>query len=176
MNIVNHVDLDEMEKTINKVKADPEEAKKTVTIEGEWFSQTSTGPQFSAKIAAEKAEVTVSSDEPIFLGGGGTTLNPVQYCVYGACSCYAATYAKWAAFEGIILKSFKIKATANLDLSRALGLSQNPVIKEMDFELFVETDAEDEKLAKIEKIAYERCPAVYCLSSSVAVKTKISRL
>jgi len=176
MTIINHVNLDEMKKTIEKAKANPEEAKKTVTIEGEWFPQTTTGPQFSSKIKAEKGEFTLSSDEPTFLGGGGSTLNPIQLCIYGACSCYAATFAKWAAFEGIVLKSFKIKAMANLDLSRAFGLSMNPAIKEMVFELFVETDADDEKLAKVKKIAYERCPAVYCLTSNVTVKTKVTKL
>jgi uncharacterized OsmC-like protein len=176
MAIVNHVNLDEMKKTIEKARANPEEAKKTVTIEGEWFPLALTGPQFSAKIKAEKGEVTLSSDEPTFLGGGGSTINPVQYCVYGACSCYAATFAKWAAFEGVEFKRFKIKATAKLDLSRAFGISQNPVIKEMVFDIFVETDADDKKLAKIQKIAYERCPAVYCLANSVALKAEVTKL
>ena len=94
MTIINHVNVDEMKKTIEKVKADPEEAKKTVTIEGEWFPQTSTGPQFSAKMGTEAGEFTLSSDEPTFLGGGGSTLNPIQYCVYGAGCCYAASFAK----------------------------------------------------------------------------------
>lgn len=176
MTIINHVNLEEMKKTIEKVRADPEQAKKTAIIEGEWFPQTSTGPQFSANIKAENGEFTLSSDEPTFLGGGGSTLNPVQYCIYGACSCYAATFAKWAAFEGVVLKSFKIKATANLDLSRALGLSMNPAIKEMGFELFVETDADDNKLEKVKKIAYERCPAVFCLTNKIIIKTKVTRL
>lgn len=176
MTIVNHVNLDEMKKTIEKARANPEEAKKTATIEGEWFPQTLAGPQFSAKIKAEKGEFTLSSDEPTFLGGGGSTLNPIQYCVYGAACCFAATFAKWAAFEGVVLNRFKVKATANLDLSRAFGLSQNPVIKEMVFEIFVETDAGDEKLAKVEKIAIERCPAVYCLTNNVGVKTQFTKL
>lgn len=176
MTIVNHVNLDEMKKTIEKARANPEESKKTMAIEGEWYPQTSTGAQFSAKMKTENGEFTLSSDEPMFLGGGGSTLNPIQYCVYGACSCYAATFAKWAAFEGVVLKSFKIKATANLDLSRSFGLSQNPIIKEMFFELFVETDADKEKLAKVEKIAYERCPAVYCLTNNVALRTQVSKV
>lgn len=176
MGVVNHINLDEMRRTIEKARANPEVAKKTVKIEGEWFPQTSTGPQFSAKIKAEKGEFTVSSDEPTFLGGGGSTLNPVQYCVYGACACYAATFAKWAAFEGVVLKQFKVKATANLDLSTAFGLSSNPVIREMVFDLFVETDADDKTLAKVKKIAYERCPAVYCLTKSVDLKTEVSRV
>lgn len=176
MTVVNHVNLDEMKKTIEKARANPEEAKKTVNVEGEWFPQNSTGPQFSAKIKAEKGEFTVNSDEPTFLGGGGSTLNPVQYCVYGASACYAATFAKWAAFEGVVLKSFKVKATANLDLSSVFGLSHNPVIREMVFDLFVETDADDEKLAKIKKIAYERCPAVYCLTNNVNLKIELSKV
>lgn len=176
MTTINHVNLDEMKKTIEKAQANPEEAKKTVTIEGDWFPQTSTGPQFSAKIGTEAGELTLSSDEPTFLGGGGSTLNPVQYCVYGAGSCFAATFAKWAAFEGVVLKSFRVKITANLDLSRSFGLSQNPILKELVLELFVETDADKEKLAKIEKIAYERCPAVRCIIVSNAVKTKVTKV
>jgi len=176
MVVVNHVNLDEMKKTIETARANLEEAKKTATIEGEWLPQTTTGSQFSAKIKTENGEFTLSSDEPTFLGGGGSTINPIQYCVYGACSCYAATFAKWAAFEGAVLKSLKIKATANLDLSRSFGLTQNPILKDMTFELFVETDADKEKLAKIEKIAYERCPAVYCLTNNIALKTKINKV
>lgn len=176
MTIINHVNLGELKKTIERARANPEETKKTVTIEGEWFPQTLMGPQFSAKIKAEKGEFTLSSDKPTFLGGGGSAPSPIRYCIYGACGCYAAAFANAAAFNGVVLKSFKIKVTANIDRSRALGLSQNPAVKEMAFELFVETDADDEKIAEVERIAYERCTAVYCLTSNVAVKTKVTKI
>ncbi len=176
MKIINHINLDEMSKTIERAKTNPEEAKKTVAIEGEWFSQATSGPQFSASLPTEQGEFTISSDEPTFLGGTGSKPNPIQYCVYGAASCFAATFAKWAAFEGVVLKTFKIKATANMDLSRAFGLSQAPVLKELILDIFVKTDADDEKLARVEKISYERCPAVYCLFSSIPVKTNVTKL
>ena len=86
--IVTHVNLEAVKETIEKARENPEEAKKTVVIEGEGFPQTTTGPQFSATLKAEGGEFTLESDEPKFLGGGGSTLNPIQYCVHGACSCY----------------------------------------------------------------------------------------
>ncbi len=165
-----------MRKTIEKARADPEEAKKTVTVEGEWFSQASSGPQFSATLPTEQGEFTISSDEPTFLGGGGSQPNPVQYCVYGAASCFAATFAKWAAFEGVVLKTFKVKATAKMDLSRAFGISQNPVIKELILDIFVTTDAGEEELARVKQITYERCPALYCLFNSIPVRTNVTKL
>ncbi len=30
--------------------------------------------------------------------------------------------------------------------------------------------------AKVEKIAYERCPAVYCLTGNVTVETEVTKL
>ncbi len=55
-------------------------------------------------------------------------------------------------------------------------MSDNPVITEMVFDLFVETDADDEKIAKVEKIAYKRCPAVYCLTKNVDLKIDVRRI
>lgn len=40
----------------------------------------------------------------------------------------------------------------------------------------METDADDETLAKVKQIAHERCPAVYCLTSQVDVNTEVTKL
>jgi len=68
------------------------------------------------------------------LGGDCTAPDPVQYCIYGLIACYAATFARWAAMEGIVLKSFKIKAAASM-----------------------------EKLNKLNELAKEQCPGYYCV-------------
>jgi len=126
-------------------------------------------------LKTEKAgEILVQSDETIILGGGGTAPNPVQYCIGGLLSCFSATFVKWASMDGIILKSFKIKGTANMDLSTALGISENPPLNNLRMELLIESDATKEKLLKINEIAKKRCPGYYCLSHGIIPEIDIN--
>ena len=116
--VVNRIDVDKFKDTVEKARKDHSTGKKTMEIEGEW-RLNKTGPQFESIIKTENGgDVTLFSDETLILGGGGTAPNPVQYCIYGLIACYAATFAKWAAMEGIVLRSFRIKATANMDLTK----------------------------------------------------------
>jgi len=171
--IINRVDVDKFKKTIENARKDPATAKKTMKIEGEWRIGKS-GPQFEAKIKTEKGgDFILQSDETLILGGGGTAPNPVQYCIYGLIACYAATFAKWAAVEGIILKSFRIKATANMDLTRAFGVSQNPILEHLKWEMIIETDASMEELNRLNEIAKERCPGYYCVTHEILPEIKI---
>ena len=171
--IVNRVDIDKFEETVEKARKDPATGKKTMEIEGEWRIDK-TGPQFESKIKTEKGgEIAIQSDETLILGGGGTTINPVQYCIYGLIACYAAAFAKWAAMEGIVLKSFKIKAIANMDLTRAFGITQNPILENLKWEMIIDADADMEKLNILNEIAKERCPGYYCITRQIFPEIKI---
>src|SRR3990167_3431829 len=165
--IVNRIDVDKFSETVEKARKDPATGKKTMEIEGEWRIDK-TGPQFESKIKTENAgEITLQSDETLILGGGGMAPNPVQYCIYGLIACYAATFAKWAAIEGIVFRSFKIKATANIDLTRAFGVTENPILEHLKWEMIVDTDASMEKLDRLNEIAKERCPGYYCVTHEI---------
>ena len=171
--IVNKVDVDKFRETIEKARKYPSTGKKTMEVEGEWLLDK-TGPQFEAKIKTEKGgDFVLQSDETLILGGGGSAPNPVQYCIYGLIACYAATFAKWAAVEGIVLKSFKIKAAANMDLTRAFGVTQNPILEHLKWEMIVDTDSSIENLNRLNEIAKERCPGYYCVSHEISPEIKI---
>ena len=120
-------------------------------------------------------EILIQSDETIILGGGGTAPNPVQYCIGGLIACYSATFVKWASMDGIILKSFKIKGTADMDLSAALGISENPPLNNLRMELLIESDATKEKLLEINEIAKKRCPGYYCLSHGIIPEIDVNK-
>jgi len=90
-------------------------------------------------------------------------------------ACYSATFVKWASMEGIILKSFKIIGTAKMDLSPALGLSENPPLQNLKMELLIESDATMEKLLEINEIAKKRCPGYYCVSHAIIPEIDIKR-
>ncbi len=172
----NRINIEVFKETIEKGKKDSSSCLKTLAIEGTWRLDADSGPQFETKLKTEKAgEVLVQSDETIILGGGGTAPNPVQYCIGGLLACYSATYVKWASMEGISLKSLKIKSTANMDLSAALGLTENPPLSNLKIELEIESDESLEKLLEINEIAKKRCPGYYCLTHGIIPQIDINQ-
>ena len=174
--MMNRINIEVFKETIEKGKKDSSSCLKKLEIEGTWRLDDDSGPQFETKLKTEKAgEVLVQSDETIILGGGGTAPNPVQYCIGGLLACYSATYVKWASMEGISLKSFKIRSTANMDLSAALGLTENPPLSNLRIELEIESDESLEKLLEINEIAKKRCPGYYCLTHGIIPQIEIKK-
>ena len=174
--MMNRINIEVFKETIEKGKNDSSSYLKSLEIEGTWRLNANSGPQFETKLKTENAgEVLVQSDETIILGGGGTAPNPVQYCIGGLLACYSATYVKWASMEGISLKTFKIKSTANMDLSPALGLTENPPLNNLKIELEIESEASLEKLLEINEIAKKRCPGYYCLTHGIIPQIDIKK-
>ena len=174
--MMNRINIDVFKGTIEKGKKDSSSYLKTLAIEGTWRLDDDSGPQFETKLKTEKTgEVLVQSDETIILGGSGTAPNPVQYCIGGLLACYSATYVKWASMEGISLKTFKIRSTANMDLSAALGLTENPPLSNLRIELEIESEESKEKLLEINEIAKQRCPGYYCLTHGIIPQIDIRK-
>lgn len=174
--IVNKVDVDKFKETVEKARKDPSTGKKVVEIEGEWRIGKE-GPQFESKIKTEKGgEITLFSDETLILGGGGAAPNPVQYCIYGLIACYAATFAKWTAMKGIELRSFKIKAKASMDLTRAFGVTKNPILEKLQWTMEVDSDAGIGVLEELSEMAAARCPGYYCVTHIIYPEIEIKKL
>lgn len=168
--IINRVEVDRFNETVKEAKNDPSKTKKVIEFEGNW-ELGKTGPQFSTKMNLEKGgEFLIQSDEPISLGGGGTAPNPVQYALYGIAACFAATFAKWTAMEGIVLEQFKIKVRADMNLSASFGFSQRPappIYESIKFEITVDSGMSPEELERFKEITKQRCPCYYCLTTAI---------
>ncbi len=74
---------------------------------------------------------------------------------------------------GIRLKKLSAKLEGDLNFSRVFGLSNDPVMEEIRIALEVESDAPREKLEEVERLAYERCPAVFALTEPVKLTTSL---
>ncbi|MGB9131518.1 MAG: OsmC family protein [Methanosarcina sp.] len=168
--IINRVDVDRFNETLQKARNDPSKTKRVIEFEGNW-EIGNTGPQFSTQINTESGgEFLIQSDEPIAFGGGGTAPNPVQYALYGISACFAASFAKWTAMEGIVLNQFKIKVRADMDLSTSFGLLQEPAIPIYEcikFEIIVNSGMSMEELERFNEITKQRCPCYYCLTTAI---------
>ena len=171
----NRVNIDEFDQTIAECEKDLTSALKTLKVEGTW-RLGGKGPQFESELKFENGRVILYSDEPTFLGGGGTSVNPIQYCLFGVASCFAATFAKWAAIEGVVLEELTVTAEADLDMSRSFGLTENPILDKMTLNISTKTDASDEDVDRIRQITIERCPAYYCLTEPITPEINVSKL
>ncbi|MHA1934297.1 MAG: OsmC family protein [Candidatus Thorarchaeota archaeon] len=171
---VNRINLDAFDTTIEGTKEDPTSALKSLKVEGRWRLGEK-GPQFESELKYENGRVILFADEPSFLGGKGMSVNPIQYCLFGIASCFAATFAKWAAIEGVELEELTITAEADLDMSVSFGLSDNPILDKMTLNLSAKTDASDDEIDRIREITVKRCPAYYCLTEPVTPEINIKK-
>src|SRR3989344_5932531 len=154
---LNNIDMDKAEAFLEEVKTDKDKAIRTKRVEGEWnFS----GVQFTATLDHATGKMIVEADGPPFMGGSGLKPDPVQYCLFGLAACFAQTFASVAAEKGVELKQLKISVENKVNLSKSLGLGDDPVVEKV--KLFV-TASGNGNLKEIEDFAKERCPGVYCL-------------
>lgn len=167
-----NIDLDKLNMTIKEIENNPSKAKRIIKVEGDWILNEKE-PQFRADIATESGTFSLEADQPSFLGGKGSRLGPMHYCVFGLAACYLATFVTLSAMQGVTLKKAKVMAESHMDLSRTLGLSNNPIIAKVKFRIIVDSSVDERKIQELSKLAEERCPAVYCLSNPIQFSSEI---
>ena len=172
MTILNKVNVSALQEGIKEAETDKSKVKRTQRVEGKWLLEEE-GPQFRAEVSFEGGKMVLESDQPTNLGGSGTRPGPLHYCFFGLVSCYTATFATMVSMMGIKLSKLTAKLEGNLNFSRVFGLSKEPIMEEIHITLEVSSDAPREKLEEAERLARERCPAVFALSESVNLKTNL---
>lgn len=170
MPLVNGVNVERLLEAVEQAKKEPSKTKRTSLVTGKWILDGA-GSKFVAEVKYEKGSVVLEADQPSFMGGGGTKLGPMHYCLYGLASCFAATLATVAAQEGIELKRLEVAAEGHYDYSKTFGISDRPVVEEILFKVKVDSSVDNAKFDELLRLAEKRCPAVNCLTNPV--KTSI---
>jgi len=88
-------------------------------------------------------------------------------------ACYATTYAQEAALQGVTLRRLSARADAEVDMTRALGVTDNPPVERVDWTIEVDSDADAATLDAIKQTADEHCPGVYCLRNPIELRTEL---
>ena len=171
---MHNVNVEAVEQTAAKAKRDPGVVVQSLAFDGDW--QTRPGAaQFRADIPLPGGgTVSFEADYPPPMGGSGAAPNPLAYCFWGGLACYAMTYAQEAAREGIELRALHARIETRLDMSRALGASENPPVERIDWYLDVDADAPPEKLEAIKQTADDRCPGAWCIRNPLERHTHLS--
>ena len=167
---LNNVNLEKATAFAEEVKKDKNKALKVKRIEGNWNLEDGK-VQFTAALEHAQGSTVVEADGPPFLGGSGIKPDPIQYCLFGLAACYAQTFASIAAEKGIKLKQLKVADENKVNLSRALGLSDEPIVEKVILELKASGE-KGENLSEVKKLAEQRCPGVYCLTNAIKLEIK----
>lgn len=172
MDRINNVDVQFLQKVRNEFENDPARARKTQIIEGEWIFKDG-GPQFQAEISYETGKMVLQSDQPTSLGGSGILPGPMHYCFFGLASCYTSTFAIMASMLGIKLDQLTCRVEAEVNFSKVFGLSEIPVMEEVQVTLSVKSDAPEEQIKQAEELALKRCPVVFSLTTPIKLKADL---
>jgi len=167
--MLNRIDLKGFKKIQDEYRKDRSKCKKRLEVKGRWRLDVEYGPQFETKLQTERAgEITVQTDETIILGGGGTAVHPVHYCMAGFCGCFSAAFAKWAAMADIELKRLEIRIMADIDLTTGFGIEDDiEAVNNYTLEVTVESDATMEELNKVLEHTKKRCFCMYCITTPI---------
>ena len=171
---MNHMNFEGLKTFVEEVKQDLKKAKKSKKIECSWnFNEGE--PQIEAKVQHPKGETILRSDFAPFMGGEGLAPDPIQYCLFGLAACFAGTFMSMATMKGIKIEGLNVSAENFTDLSKTLGLTDNPIVERVKIVTTVKSDAKEEQLKELEKMANERCPGVYCLVNPIRLETELVR-
>ncbi|RMF30461.1 MAG: OsmC family peroxiredoxin [Candidatus Nitrosothermus koennekii] len=172
--IINNVDLDKVNKTIENGKSNKDALKKKIALEGEWHLDPNKGYQFSAEVSYEKGKEVLEIDSPSFLGGQGNRLGPMQYCIAGLTSCFIATFASVAAAQGVKLTKLRVRSNCSINFAKTLDIADEPITEAINFEIEAESEnADKSRLEELVKMAEERCPAIYSMTHIINTNVTI---
>ena len=165
---INNVDIEKAGAFVEEVKQDKSKALKVKKVEGNWNLEDGK-VQFTATLEHPQGSTVIEADGPPFMGGSGIKPDPVQYCLFGLVACFAQTFASIAAEKGIKLNELKVTAENKINLSKALGLSDEPIVENVKLQVNASSEGK-ENLDEVKKLAEERCPGVYCLTNPIKLE------
>lgn len=184
-NIINNIDLDKIQKTIESGQKDKQFLKKPVKLEGEWNFDIQKEYQFRTELAYENGKEIIEIDSPSFLGGNGNRLGPMGYCVAGITSCFITTFVSILSSHGIKLNRLKIKAECNINFAKTFDIADEPITEGINFEIDLDEEKRDEnyknsitgdeKLQQLIIMAEERCPAIYSMNNIIKVSARLKK-
>ena len=176
--IVNNINLDKIQKTIESGQKDRQFLKKPVKLEGEWNFDIQKGYQFKTELAYERGKEVIEIDSPSFLGGSGNRLGPMGHCVAGITSCFITTFMTILSKQGLKLGKLRINAECNINFAKTFDISEEPITEGINFEIDVDsidntTTLDRQQLRHLITMAEERCPAIYSMSHIIKVNAKL---
>ena len=181
---LNGVDVNRLIDTIKAVGNDPELGKFRFRAKSQWINGGHYKSEIKEFYGAGKEDDTrdkpfvFQGDEPDVLLGTNKGANPVEFVLHGLAGCLSTTFIYYAAAEGVKIDSLDFQLEGDLDIQGMLGLSNKvrPGYQNIRVTFNVVSNASDEKLQELCKLAQMRSPVFNTLSEPVPVDVQLKKL
>jgi len=136
-----------------------------VTFEAQAVANSPTG----LTVTARGFEMKI--DEPPSLGGANEGPNPVEYVLAAIMGCMNVVVHEVAKERGVALRGLSITARGSLNPAKFMGrpTTDRAGLDDIEIVLSVDSDANDDVIAEIVRVAEERCP----VSDNLAHPTRL---
>ncbi len=161
-----------IEKFAGECQANPANAIKQKVVLGECnFAEGQ--PHFTATIEFANGKTTANTDQPPFMGGGGSAPDPLQYCLYGLASCFAGTMMLVIGQRGLKVDKLEVSAWNRVNLLKPLGLANVPIVERVGIKMAFAGAATIQEMNAVVEEALETCPGAYCVRNPINLETEI---
>ena len=131
--------------------------------------------QLNELVDCRKSGYKFIISEPVHVGGQNCAPTPLEFLLSGAVGCYAAVFAFYAAKLGVSYQSFEAVARTDFDVrGHMIAGAPKSTFQRVTISISVTSDAPEDELREIERLAFEGCPGISTLREPVPVETRLT--
>src|SRR6185312_1456161 len=131
--------------------------------------------QLNELVDCKKSGYKFIISEPVHVGGQNCAPTPLEFLLSGAVGCYAAVFAFYAAKMGVRYDSFEAVARTTFDVRGHMMPDAPPAgFQKVTIAMHIASEASEEKLNEIARLALQGCPGITTLRDPVPVETALT--
>lgn len=181
--LINGVNVDGLNATIEAVKSTPEIAKFRFNVKNKWKDagqNTSTVNEFYGvnQKQLRPQSFVLEADEPTILLGNDTAANPAEYLLHALAACLTTSMVYHAAARGIHIEAVESSFEGNIDVHGFLDLdsSVRKGFQDIRVNFKIKADLPDVQLQMIADLGPKYSPVFDSITNGVPITFSAERL
>jgi len=167
---LNNIDTAQCVAYKKEIQADPQEAKFTAKIEGNWLFEDG-GPQFRSTVKVKDGTYTMEASHPNF-AGPGCRPGPMAFGLFWFAACVSSTFMTEASMRNLKFTSMKTRVEGDLDYTNQFDLGPNPLISEYRVYFDVTGEVTDEQVQDLKDFALAKCMGMFTIKHAIPLKAE----
>jgi len=168
---INNIDTAQITQYKKEIQADPNNAKFTAKIEGDWLFEEGC-PQFRSTVKVKDGSYTMEASHPNFAGPGYRP-GPMAFGLFWFAACYSSTFVTEAAMRKITLTAVKTRVEADLDYSAQFDLGNAPLITGYRVFMDVNGEATDAQIQDLKDYALGKCMGMFTITHAISLNAEV---
>jgi len=168
---LNNIDTAQCIAYKKEIQANPNEARFTAKIEGDWLFEDG-GPQFRSTVKVKDGTYTMEASHPNF-AGPGCRPGPMAFGLFWFAACYSSTFVTEAAMRNIILTAVRTRVEADLNYTAQFDLGDDPLISEYRVFMDIKGDITDSQVQDLKEYALKRCMGMFTIRHAIPLKAEV---